>query len=626
VSRDPAHGDPGAAPFFEKYHPGLVPSRTLRPRKPERARPGCNILTLIERWLNHPRATRAILALALLLALPSLAIGFYTDDYVTIGYLEGRFTYNPPWWDLFVQTPHGVDAMARLIASGEIPWWTTPELRMHFHRLLPSALLALDHALFGHAPLGWHVHSIVWYLALLCAAAALLHRLLPRATANLALLVFALSDANVFPFAWPAALYAPMAATFAALGVIAHVRLRREGWAPGRWLAPVALAGGLLAGEAALGGVAFAVAYDLAGPVRGSARERVARTLPLVALSLAYLVVYAAVGGGARGSAAYISPLSEPGAFLAAAVTRVPVFLCDAVLGVPADFAFLGFETALAMAGILATVLFLLLGRACAPFVPAEERVTLRWLALGALGSMAVGLGGLIGSRDLLLANFGFAPILAAVMRSGFAPGRLALPRRAGAGLLAIAHVGLAPLGQLGNELTMYQMARATEATAHAIQREAAGAARVITVAASDPMASWYPQAVVAVETREPLACWSWLSGVAADLTLTRSGPASFVLEPRGTTFLRGPFETLDRSPRYPFRAGDEASTCGLRVRVLSVQDGRPSRIEVTSDADLDAPGTAWLAWQAGAMTRVAFPASGESTTIAWSPGPSGLF
>ena len=68
------------------------------------------------------RARRApIIALALVLALPSLAIGFYTDDWVTLGYLEHRFEYDPPWWDVFVQTPSGHDAVRRLIASGEIP-------------------------------------------------------------------------------------------------------------------------------------------------------------------------------------------------------------------------------------------------------------------------------------------------------------------------------------------------------------------------------------------------------------------------------------------------------------------------------------------------------------------------
>ncbi|MGH7440066.1 MAG: hypothetical protein ACRENE_30615 [Polyangiaceae bacterium] len=547
---------------------------------------------------------------------------------MTLGYLEHRFEYDPPWWDVFVQTPGGPGAAARLIASGEIPWWTAPDIKMHFHRILPSLQLALSRVLFGHAPLGWHVGSLLWYLALLCAAAAFFRQVLPKATANLALLVFALSDANVFPFAWPAALYAPMAATFAALGSLAHVRLRRDGWNPGRWLGPAALVAGVLAGEAALGGFAFVVAYDLAGPTaRGSARARALRAAPVCALALAYLVVYAAADGGARGSGGYISPLSEPGAFVAAAATRLPVLLGDVVLGIPADFAFLGFGTILAAVGAAATALFLWFVGACASHIPDDERAALRWLGLGALGAIAVGLGGLVGSRDLLVANLGFAPVLAVALRAGFrAAGGGGRWLRAGTWGLALVHVVAAPIGQLVNEAMLITTARATETTAHAIEREAAGASRVMIVSASDPMASWYPLAVLASESSAPLPCWSWLSGVPADVTLTRTGPASFSLEPRGTTFLRAPFETLDRSPRLAFHPGDEVVTCGVTVRVAAVERDRPSRIEVTSAADLDAPGTAWLAWQSGAMTKVTFPRTGESVTIPWSFGPSGMF
>lgn len=580
----------------------------------------------IDRWLERPRAVPVIAALALLLALPSLAIGFYLDDYVMVSYLDHRFSYSAPWWDLYRLTPRGLDAMRAFIASGETPWWTAPQLNMHFVRPLPSALMTLDHAIFGHAPLGWHLHSLAWYAALLSVVAFFFRRVLPRATATLALLVFALSDANVFPFAWPSARYGLVAATFATLGVTAHVRFRRDGWEPGRWLGPIALVGGLLASEGALGGVAFAVAYDLVGPTAGRSRDRVVRAVPFVVLACAYLAVYSALGGGARGSAAYVSPLSEPGAFLAAAVTRFPVFLADAILGVPADLSFLGFERVLAVAGGIAALGFAFLWLGCARLVPEDERAALRWLGLGSVVAMAAGVGGLPGSRELLVANLGLSPILAVLFRYGFAAGRFAWPRRLAVGLLALAHVGLAPIGQLGNVLNMRETTRATEDAARSIVRVAEGAGRIFVVTASDPMASWYPQAVVASESTGPLACWSWLSGAQADVVLTRTGARSFTLEPRGTTFLRAGFETLERSPDLPFQAGDEVTTCGARVRVVSVDGGRPARIEVTSDGDLETPGTAWLAWDAGAMRRVAFPPPGGLVTIPWTPGPSGMF
>jgi hypothetical protein len=583
------------------------------------------------RGLNHPRAPHVVVAAALLLALPSLAIRFFADDYAFIDYLEHRVPYSPPWWDLYRFTPDHIAAIPRIFATGQMPWWTAPELHLHLVRPLPSALLALDHAVFGRAALGWHLHSFGWYAVLLLAAGIWFRRALPPAVATLALGIFALSNANTFPFAWLSARYCLLAGALVATGVMAHVRYRRDGWSTGRWLAPVALVLGLLAGEGALGGFAFAISYDLVGPSPNGtrARQRVARALPLVAVGLAYLVVYGCIGGGARGSAAYVSPLSEPKAFLVAASTRFPVLLADALLGIPAEFSSLGAGRALIFLGLLATVGFVVLWKACAPLIPEDERKTARWLALGALASVATGVGGFPGSRELLVANLGFAPIFAMVLRYGFAPGRFALVRRVGAGVLALTHLGVAPLDQLVNQYSMHSMARATEGVARAIVREAKGSARMFLVAASDPMASMYAPAIVASEADEASrarGCFVWLSGARADLTITRTGQASFALEPRGMTLLQGSFETLFRATWLPIEAGYEVSVCDARVRVVSVEKGRPSRIEVTSRADLEGNDATWLVWEAGELRRFVFPAVGASRTVAWTTGPSGVF
>ena len=435
-------------------------------------------MSRILRWLGHPRAPRFVVAFALVLALPSLAVGFFSDDYAFVDWLERRIPLSPPWWDLYRFTPGDPATMRECLAKGLLPWWTTPALHLHLVRPLSSALLALDHAVFGRAAIGWHLHSLAWYAVLLAAASQFFRRLLPPATATMALLLFVLSDANVFPFAWPSSRHILLAATFAVLGVTAHVRFRAESWRPGRFLGPLALAAGLLASEAALGGFTFAIAYDLVGPQRGALRDRVARALPLGTLAVAYLVAYTLVGGGARGSAGYVSP-TDPVAFLSIAAVRVPVLLGTAILGVPADFANVGFARGMAIAGAVATVLFALLWRACARVVPEGERATLTWLALGAFTALAASVGGFPGARELLVANLGFAPLMATVLCSAFASGPFAVARRAGAGLLAVVHVALAPLSQLVNQYSMQTIARATEATANVMQQEIHGRPRV---------------------------------------------------------------------------------------------------------------------------------------------------
>jgi hypothetical protein len=57
-------------------------------------------MSKILRWLGHPRAPRFVVALALVLALPSLAVGFFGDDYAFVDWLEHRIPFSPPWWDL----------------------------------------------------------------------------------------------------------------------------------------------------------------------------------------------------------------------------------------------------------------------------------------------------------------------------------------------------------------------------------------------------------------------------------------------------------------------------------------------------------------------------------------------
>ena len=576
--------------------------------------------------LSQPRAPRVIIVFALLLALPSLALGFFADDYLFIASLERRLSFNAPWWDLYRFTPDGSAEMQRLISEGRFPWWTAPDLRVHLVRPLSSALLALDHELFGHHALGWHLHSLLWYFALLAAASAFFRTVLPTRSATLALLIFAFSDANVFPFAWLSARYGLQAATFVTVGVTAHVRARRDGWRAGLWLARGALGAGLLAGESALGGFAFVLAYDLLAASTDRQRERMLKALPSVGLVLAYLVVYGLAGGGARASGGYVSPIAEPFAFAAAAVMRIPLLLGDAIVGVPPELANTGTYAALPVLGAIVIFLFVLHLRACAPFVPRDEKDALRWLLAGALAAMLPGVGGFPGARELLVANLGFAPVLAAALLGAVPPGQLQKARRAGAGLLAIVHLGFAPLTQLITQYSAVKTARASEAIAHDIAREASGDNRIFVVTASDPMTTTYPPLTVAAESDAAPKCWTQLSGARSDVTVTRTGPASFTLAPRGQPFLRAPFESLYRSPSRPLRSGDDVLVCGAHVRVVESDQGLPTKIEVTSDRALEAPGTAWFVWQTGAMHRISFPPIHQSLTIAWSPGPSRLY
>src|SRR5262249_42881788 len=150
-------------------------------------------------------------------------------------------------------TGEGPGAIHGLVQRGPYPWWTLPELKLAFWRPLSSALETLDHHLFGRNAVGYHVHSVVWYLALVAICGALLRRALQGALGVLALLLFAVDDAHILPAGWIANRNALVAVAPALAGLWAHLEWREAGRAWARPLSLVGLALGLTGGEAALG-------------------------------------------------------------------------------------------------------------------------------------------------------------------------------------------------------------------------------------------------------------------------------------------------------------------------------------------------------------------------------------
>lgn len=581
----------------------------------------------------HRHFLGAALLFTALLAAPSIATGFYADDYHFFNYLEERYPFSPPWYDLYRFFNGDARATRALIEQVGVPWWTDPEIKLHLVRPLASALLALERALFGDAPLPYHLVSIALYLALVAAAGKLFQRVLPGATGALALLIFAVSSAHVNPVGWISCQHLLLGALAVVLGLIASLRYHDEGWRPGRYLGPLGLFVGLLSGEVALGGTGYWVAYQLAGPApRGGAggwRARLASAAPALGV-VAYFAAYKAIGGGAARTAAYVEPVSDPLGFARAAIERLPVLAGQAVAAIPSELASALPSGPFIAAGLAATAGAALLYRACLPWIPEGERVALRWLVPGAALALLVTVGGFPGSRLLLLPNLGFAPLLAVLilrgLRRGESPGVASAARRAGAGLLGVVHVALAPLLFLLNTRMGADIAGKVEDVARTAEIGAPPTKRVFVAAASDPMAATYPAPIVIMRSPDAISCWSVLSMAKAAHRLTRTGPSSFALAPVGRPMLTGMFETLYRSPDAPLRVGDSVRQCGATIRVAAVDGGRPTRIEIDLGAPLEDPELALLTWSDGRLRRVAPPAVGETLELPWFPGPIGFF
>jgi hypothetical protein len=581
-----------------------------------------------ERWLASPRAPWIAVAAGLLLALPSLAGGIFADDDLLLLFLQHKTPYAPAWYDLYHFVPDGPARVADVVARGQFPWWAAPTLHLHFVRPLSSALVALDYALFAQAPLGYHVHSILWWMLALVAVGVVYRRILRPATAAIALLLFAVADAHALTYAWIASRHALVSAAPAFFALAAAIRAREEQWAPGRWLAPLGMGVALLGGESALGALALWASFEALGPrapdgwiakLRGAA-------MPM-ALGIAYLGVYALVGGGTHASGGYVVPTSAEAIVLMVS-KRLPGLFAAALVDFPSELSTLLPAWPFVVVAVVAGVAVALLWRAARPLIEPRERAAVRWLIPGACLAMLGNSGGFPGGRLLFVANLAWCALFAVLLRHGLRRGEQALVyRRVVTGVLLVIHVVAAPLLAVQMTRGLAQAEHAIEVVAKAPALNALPAPReIFFVQASDPSSSSYPIAHL-TRTGAPSApsCATTLSGSTHGVRVTRTGPASLTLATPTGAFNEAPFETMFRASSIRFAVGDAVKACSARVTVLDVDgDGRPTRIEARFDEPLDDPAIRLVAWKDGAVKPVRL-AVGATTDLAWSPGPIGL-
>ena len=183
-------------------------------------------------------AFAAIAIVCLALYLPGLDAGYLADDLFQISMLEGRMgSYSVA--HLYAFAPGDVASNAAHVQRGSLPWWTHPEFRFVMVRPLSSLLLALDHLLFPRQAFAHHLHSAVWFAAVLGSGYALLRRLVGPWIAVIAIGSFAVDETMTWMVAWLANRCAMVCTVFAFTALWVHIRTARDGTAfrgKGRWL------------------------------------------------------------------------------------------------------------------------------------------------------------------------------------------------------------------------------------------------------------------------------------------------------------------------------------------------------------------------------------------------------
>jgi hypothetical protein len=472
------------------------------------------------------------------------------------------------------------------------------------------------------------LHSLVWFAALLVGLRAFFLRVLGPRTGALALLAFGLSPNLMLAARLVAArhILVTAAAVVAGLGLLVESE-HRPRW---RWYACLAFMTALAGGEGGLGGLALWFAYETLGPLKAPWPVRARRAVVPLALGMTYLGIYVLVGGGAREMDIYVDPLGDPLGFLKAAVLRLPMLLGNLVWLVDAGLGAL-WPMPVILGGLVGTAIVATLLARSWPAIPLSEAAALKWLVPGAMLATIGVVGGMPGGRELVVANVGFAALVAVLLLHGWSREAGAsgpwLLQRLIVGLLAFVHLVFGPIATVASWQLVRQAARATESVAQQMRQAAGSARRVVLLVGSDPAVWIYALRLARGEHPGPASdCWWIASAAKGEHRFTAIDPRSFRLETTDTTLLTDETVHMYRARSLTMTVGDRITQCGAIIAVAGVRDGQPHRLDVRLETPLDDPDLALLAWRNGTFERVSAREISVGMSIPWSPGPTGLF
>jgi hypothetical protein len=595
------------------------------------ARPLGPLLSLARRaWL--PLAA----AFAILVHLPAMGAPFVFDDVAQVAMADGTFGAHRGPLDYYDYVD---DAnRASVLAGGDWPWWTQEQIVVRFLRPLASALRWADVRLFGHASAWHHAHSLLWWGVAVLGVRTLLRRSFAPRAALLGTFVFALAPCHAIPLVWLANREALLSAALGAWALVAYARWREEGRAADAASSAVLFGLALLAGEYSLGLGGYVVAIELAwrhgerernrerrreGGMAGAVARRLLGVAPFVVPAAAYLAAFVAFGFDAHGAGFYRSPLHDFASFAAEAPRRLAILLGAAWLGVDESWtessswavAVLGVGTVALLAVPLARVVRGLGG---------EERQRAAWMLLGSVLALGPVLAVEASSRLLGVAMIGVSALVGLLLdRAWFPPapeGRRGAAELTGLVALVVgfAHLVRAPLDtalverHLSHEATVYA-ARMDWVHAHV----APDTHDVYVLQASSPEALlWAPRMLGDGWAGGARPRWRVLTHGSGRSLLLRTGPRSIEIVGGARPLLPEGRDDLFRNVGA-LHVGDSVALSGMKATVVELDaQQKPHRLRFEFDADVGAPGTAWITEAEGGFREEELPPPGYGAPL----------
>lgn len=595
-------------------------------------------------------------AAAILISLPAIGTGLLTDDYMHRAMLAGDSQavqqlsqvglapedsgrLGPALSDLFVVVDPAKN-LDRFRTYGNLPWWTSDGYRVAHWRPAASLTHWLDYRLFPNTVWLMHLHSILWFAAVVFLVALLYRRFIDTAwIAGLASVLYLLSDDSYFPTAWLANRNLLISLFFGIMTLMAHDRWRRDHWKPGIVAVPLCLLVSVLATEGGIATFAYLFAYEVA-MATGRPSKRILALMPSVAVIVLWRLFYDVQSYGAAGGGFYLDPVRQPLSFLAAVAQRAPVFLAGQWTTIPSElYGLLAPEGRILLWCVLVPVA---VGMPLAlwPLLGANRRA--RFWLLGMYGAVLPICATIPMSRALLFAAVGaFALVaeclggwhrhLAWVPRSG-ATGRWF--RKLVIGLL-IVHLPLAAATRVLAPKAMSKVQKRLKRTlAIGLFIRLRPHQNLVIMNAPNPASlTCDPFWAVYNDKGLPAGIRMLVPGY-GPLEITRTDPRRLVVKSLSDNFFKCE-EGLRIDPVFFYRllsdvrGSEPPATVAARVtrppmtvEVLAVDErGRPSEIACEFETALEAPSLRWIYWNWGRRHFEAFHPPPVGTAVCL-PGP----
>jgi hypothetical protein len=559
---------------------------------------------------------------------------FMADDFMQLGILEGvsSSTWLGPM-DVYTLADGDPVHMRTLKDSGAFQWFWNPEFKAKFFRPLSSVLLIVDHAIFGLNPIGYSIHNLLWFAALIIAAGFLMQRAVPGRISSLTIVIFSISGIHWYVVYWTAARHIIVAASIGLWSLLAYTKWREQGWKKGRIISIIGILLSLLAGEAALGVLAYFFAYELLA-TDDALTQKLKNLLPFIILTVAYLIVYTSLGYGAYGGSGYLNPVSAPLEFLLAFPGRFLALAGSMIVGGHAElWMFPSIRLYMILIAVLIIILLSILFKKVSSLngdrtrlhpgtnenrhpptaqLIGSPRRGIRWMLLGSVFSLIPFTAASPGARCLVVPFVGSAVVISFVLYYWWKsvrklPGLKIRFLNIFCWLLLFIHFVFAPIQRFvgpafAKNVFVNRLESVLEKTEFNHQQPPQKIVLVTVPDFSIGLHSFYYRKL----NREPMPeSWWVLSWENCAHRVYRSNSNTFELE------------LINGSINRPFlKKGTVIELTGMAVTVLKADNDGAKCIEFRFDCSLDDPSLKFLAWIDGGLKGIQMPPVGKSILL----------